>query len=322
MQPRFLCLGLIMRDILISGVPELPSHWEQTLVAGGISSSTGGGAANSARTLGRLGARVSLSGRLGRDDFAAAIRSDLAADHVNTDLLLTDNAASTGAAIALVRGDGKRCFTTVRGANSNYCAQDLSSIPWDAFPFVHVNGYFQFPALEPDLPALLAQAKAAGCLVSFDTASWDASGRWFESIRPFAQYLDYFFANDSQLEQLTNCSDPAQAAAFLMGSGVKNVIAKLGGDGCIGYYADGSAIPVGPYPITAVDTTGAGDSFDAAYILGVSKGWDPETCLQFSNTVAGINCTRLGATAGVPDLPTAIARMEDHYSSCHPNCKR
>lgn len=130
MEPRFLCAGLIMRDILICGVPELPSHWEQTLVAQTIVSNTGGGAANSARTFGRLGAQVALSGRLGQDAFGQAVTEDLKSDHVGLDCLVTDEEASSGVAVALVRGDGKRCFTTVRGANSRYCAQDFANISW------------------------------------------------------------------------------------------------------------------------------------------------------------------------------------------------
>lgn len=313
MENSFLCLGLIMRDILIRGVDTLPQHWEQTLVARGIRSDTGGGAANSARTLGRLGAKVSLSGRLGDEDFGRAIRADLAADHVDTTPLRSDPEEPSGVAVGLVREDGKRCFITVRGAGSRYCAADLADIPWSSYPYVHINGYFQFPALEPDLPALLERARAAGCVISFDTASWDASGRWFESIRPFAKYIDYFFANDAQLAQLTHCARPEEAARFLLSQGVGNVIAKLGGSGSISFGADGSAVSAAAYPIRAVDTTGAGDSFDAAYMLGVSLGWDTRSCAEFANTVAGLNCTRLGATAGVPDFKTALRLARENY---------
>ena len=149
--PKFLCLGLIMRDILISGVPELPTHWEQTLVGKAVRSDTGGGAANSARTLGRLGAQVSLSGRIGKDSFAAQVKRDLEADAVDLSFLKEDADNPSGVAVALIRQDGKRCFTTVRGANQAYCEEDLASICWEAFPFVLVNGFFQFPALEPEI---------------------------------------------------------------------------------------------------------------------------------------------------------------------------
>lgn len=314
-QPRFLCLGLIMRDILLSGVPELPSHWEQTLVGTGIKSDTGGGAANSARTLGRLGADVALSGRVGQDSFATSIREDLVRDSVSLSQLKEDPHGPTGVAVALIRPDGKRCFTTVRGANQAYCREDLAAVHWESYPFVHINGYFQFPALEPDLPALLERMKAAGCTVSFDTASWDPSGRWYESIRPFARFIDYFFANDSQLFQLTGRKSPAEAAAFLQGEGVKTVVAKLGEEGSVTFRQEDAPVAVKAYPAEAVDTTGAGDSYDAAYMLGVSQGWRQWECAQFANTVAGLNCSQVGATAGVPDLDTALTLCGKHYRS-------
>lgn len=313
MDDRFLCMGLIMRDILVCGIKELPQHWEQTLVADHIISDTGGDAANSARTLGRLGANVALSGRLGDDAFGAAISSSLKTDHVDTHFLHFDPCLSSGVAVALVRDDGKRCFTTVRGANEQYCQQDLKDISWNDYPYIHINGYFQFPALEKDLPDLLKEAQAHNCTISFDMASWDASGRWYESIQPFARYIDYFFTNDAQLEQLTHCRQIEDAASFLMRDGVKNVVAKLGSKGCICFCENKPAVSVAGYKVAAIDTTGAGDSFDAAYILGISKGWDTKTCAQFANIVAGSNCTKAGATAGVPDYETALLLMRSYY---------
>lgn len=312
-QKRFLCLGLIMRDILLSGVPELPSHWEQTLVGKAVKSDTGGGAANSARTLGRLGVEVCLSGRVGRDSFAHAVEEDLKQDGVDLAYLKADETLSSGVAVALIGESGKRCFTTVRGANQVYGAEDLREVPWNEFGFVHINGYFQFPSLEPELPSLLEQVKEAGCTVSFDTASWDPSGRWYESIHPFARYIDYFFANAAQLFQLTGEQDPREAAVFLRREGVGCVVAKLGEQGSV-TFLDGEEVLVSSYPVEAVDTTGAGDSFDAAYMYGVAQGWSQRECGQFANTVAGLNCTRIGATAGVPDLETALELSKKHYS--------
>lgn len=312
-SPRFLCLGLIMRDILLSGIPELPRHWEQTLVGKGIKSDTGGGAANSARTLGRLGASVFLSGRVGRDSFAAGIREDLARDSVSLAYLKEDPEYPSGTAVALIRQDGKRCFTTVRGANQSYCRADLAAIRWKDFPFVHINGYFQLPALEPDLPGLLQEMKSAGCTVSFDTASWDPAGRWYESIRPFARFIDCFFANDAQLFQLTGKKAPQAAAAFLLSEGVHTVVAKLGEKGSVTFCPGKPPVAVDAYPVEAADTTGAGDSYDAAYMLGISRGWSPRKCAQFANTVAGMNCSQVGAAAGVPDLGTALSLCEKQY---------
>jgi sugar/nucleoside kinase (ribokinase family) len=156
--------------------------------------------------------------------------------------------------------------------------------------------------------AILEKFKKGGTLISFDTASWDPAERWYESIRNFSSYLDYFFANSAQMYKLTGFKDMDRAAEFLMKDNVKNVIVKLGADGCA-IYGGNEVIKVDGYPVDAVDTTGAGDSFDAAYLIGIIKGWDSYKCAKFANIAAGLNCTKLGATAGIPSFEETMSLL-------------
>lgn len=312
-ESRFLCVGLIMYDTLIYGINTLPRHWEDTLRGTGSFSDTGGGAANSARTLGRLGASVSIAGRIGTDGTGDRILQTFASDHVSTNLLVRDPGTASGIATALVSENGQRCFATVQGANRSFNIEDMETLDFARYPYVHINGYFQFPSLEPDMPALLSRAKEAGSVISFDTASWDPAGKWYESIRPFAAYLDYFFANEAQLKQLTGRPDAESAAKALLADGVGHVAAKCGENGSTLYSSDSGPIHTKAYPVHAVDTTGAGDSFDAAYMLGLSRGWPQQRAGQFASIVAGLNCTRVGATSGVPTFEEALEKMEQFY---------
>lgn len=309
-NPRFLCAGLIMHDILIQGVSSLPQHWEDMVTGQSAYSDTGGGAANSARTLGRLGADVEIIGRIGNDGFAGLIRDSFRRDHVSTDHLIVDWEKPSGIAAALVADDGQRCFATVQGCNRSLCLDDFSGIDFADYDFVHINGYFQFPSLEKDMAALLLRARSEGCIISFDTASWDPSGKWYETIRPFSGCIDYFFANEAQILKLTGRPDIGSAAQYLLRDGVRHVIVKRGGEGSILYEGSGDTCESEAFSGPILDTTGAGDSFDAAYMLGVSKGWSPAVCGRFANTVAGLNCRELGATSGVPDYQKAVCAME------------
>lgn len=312
--PHFLCVGLIMYDTLIQGVDALPSHWEDTVRGTSIFTDTGGGAANSARTLGRLGASVDIIGCIGSDSAGEQIMQTFYQDHVHTDYLKKETAISTGIATALVHPDGRRCFATVQGSNKNLKIDDFNNIDFSKYQYVHINGYFQFPSLEKDMPQLLSQMKNSNCTISFDTASWDPSGKWYESIQPFSTYIDYFFANEAQLLQLTHAKNVEAAASRLLNDGVKHVIAKLGKNGSTLYGLDSPPLHTNALSISAVDTTGAGDSFDAAYILALSNGWSTDLCGYFANTIAGLNCSKPGATSGVPTYEEALKRMKQFYS--------
>lgn len=310
MTCRFLCLGLVMNDILLGGVHELPKNWEQTVPAEKVRESTGGGAANSAITLGKLGCRVDIAGMIGRDAAGERVADELEKAGVNTEMLFRTDAASTGTAIGLVRENGDRCFITVRGSNALFSREHLKESEKRIYDFVHINGFFQLPSLEQDMPVLLDILRRKGSIISFDMASSDPTGRWFKAISPFADKIDFFFTNESQLEQLSGTDDISQGVLFLRKQGVKNIIVKLGKEGCCSFIQDTEPIYSSGFCVDAVDTTGAGDSFDAAYIAGIAAGWDMGACGRFANVVAGMNCSRIGATAGVPDYETALLLMK------------
>lgn len=310
---KVLCSGLIFVDVLMNGLEELPSHWEQTLLAEGAHLGIGGGAANSAKTFGILGQECDLHGKVGRDGFGRLVKDEMKRTGVGAELLIEDKEISTGVAAGLVHRQGKRCFVTARGANQEFCKADFAGVNPDKYDFLHINGYFQFPKLEKDLREIMEYFHAAGVTISFDTASWDPSGRWYETVKPFVDCIDYMFLNDAQLMKLTGQTTVEDSAAFLLLAGVKNVVAKLGEEGCALFRSGKPVLKTATVTYPVCDTSGAGDSFDAAYITGLKLGWDESKCGRFANTVAGLNCCKVGSTAGVPDFETACKKMKELY---------
>ena len=310
---NFLCIGLVMQDILLSGLEDLPKNWEQTLLAAQAGMDTGGGAANSARTFGKLGYSVDISGRIGLDSAGEEIVKRFQKDHVDVAGLLRKEGTCTGTAVGLINKEGERCFITVRGGNSQYCEEDLEGIRQRDYDCVHVNGYFQFPSLEASLPKILEEFRRKGSVISFDTSSSDPSGRWFEAIKPVIACIDFFFTNEYQLKMITGMEEAGKGAEFLQKHGVKNVVLKRGAKGCVIFEEGGDETEIPGFRVEAVDTTGAGDSFDAAYMIGVINGWEPVRCGQFANVVAGLNCTSLGAVGGVPDYQSSLRLMDEYY---------
>jgi sugar/nucleoside kinase (ribokinase family) len=302
-----------MLDILVSGVGKLPEHWEETVFAGKFFPSIGGGAANSAITLGRLGAVVEIAGKTGDDSFGELINAELCNNGVLTGNLLCQEKTPSGLAIGLVNPEGKRCFITSRGANDTLHPGEFNFSAKKQFGVFFVNGFFQFPQAEGALLKLSKEFRQARVKIAFDMASWDASGRWMGAVAPFVPHISCFFCNTTQLKILTGQEDQKRGAKFLLEQGAGEVIVKMGPLGCTVYGSD-QPIHTGAPDLPVVDTTGAGDSFDAAYLFALSKGWTPFECSAFGNTVAGINCGSFGATGGVPDYKTALREMARYYT--------
>lgn len=312
-SPSIVCAGLVLADMLMSGLSKLPSHWEQTIVADNAAFGVGGGAANSAVTAGILGGNVRLVGCVGRDDFGTLLRKRLEDSGVDCGGLRQVADLPTGIAAGLVKHDGQRCFITMRGANLAIGREDFERIDPGGVDVLHINGFFQFPQLEPMLPDILARFHAAGAKISLDTASWDASERWFEALRPFAGQLDYLFLNKQQILKMSGEQTVDAGANMLLSHGVGQVIAKLGEKGCVRYKTGLEPLHTPARQLPVVDTTGAGDSFDAAYLLAALSDWNDRDCARFANTVAGLNCCKTGATAGVPELARALEQMRVFY---------
>ena len=309
-----LCFGLVMADVLVSGLKRLPRNWEEMVVGESSVIAVGGGAANSARTFAKLGEPVDLLGRVGGDYFGTFVKNDTEACKVNCSALLLDREHTTGVALGLVHKDGNRCFVTVQGANAAMDKTDFERIDFDHYDFMHINGFFQFPGIEPDLKGIIEEVHKRGGRVSLDTASSDPFGRWFTAVEPFIHCVDYLFLNKSQLLLMAGKETVDQGAEAMLEAGVKHVIVKLGQEGCL-IYGPEAPVHVPAMRIEAVDTTGAGDSFDAAYIAGLRRGWSQEQCARLANTVAGMNCCHLGSTAGVPDWNIAMERMKLFYGA-------
>lgn len=310
---KVLCFGLVMADVLVSGLLRLPENWEEAVGGERSAIAVGGGAANSARTFGRLGEPVDLLGRVGGDYFGEFVRRDIKADGVNCAALYTDKASTTGVAVGLVHKDGQRCFVTAQGANRSIDKTDFERVNMGDYDFLHINGYFQFPKIEPDLRAVLEDFRSKGGKVSLDTASADPFGRWYKAVEPFVDCIDYLFLNNTQLMEMAGEDTVEKSAEKMLSRGVKTVIAKLGIDGCQIYQEKKAPVCVPALKVKAVDTTGAGDSFDAAFITGLRKGWDFEHAARLANTVAGLNCRKLGATAGIPSWEQITDEMKAFY---------
>jgi sugar/nucleoside kinase (ribokinase family) len=131
---------------------------------------------------------------------------------------------------------GERALLHRLGASAEAFAGPLT--PPAGATHLHVGAPFAVPNLRRKIPALLKAARRGGAVTSLDT-QWDNAGRWMEDLGPSMPFIDFLFVNRFEARMLTGCDDAADAARRFRDAGVRNVVVKLGPDGCALFTPDG-----------------------------------------------------------------------------------
>ncbi|HKD96865.1 MAG TPA: PfkB family carbohydrate kinase [Micromonosporaceae bacterium] len=273
----------------------------------------GGSAAIVACGAARLGVPTRLVAAVGADTYGRLAREMLAARGVDISDLRTA-AEPTGLTVVL-SGPADRAILTFTGAIGSLEAEH---VPLDGVGHLHVASYFLQPRLAAGLPGLFARAHAAGVTTSLDT-NWDPTGRW-DGVRAALAHADVFLPNAAELAAVTGIADPAAAAATLVSTGT-TVVLKAGAAGAGAWWPGGGGCAVPALPVDAVDTTGAGDSFDAGFLAGYLAGAPVERCLAMGVVAGSLSTTAVGGTLAQPDaaeLDSALSRLPGAAGSPHP----
>jgi sugar/nucleoside kinase (ribokinase family) len=238
-----------------------------------ISLMPGGSGANVAVWLARLGQTATFVGRIGDDLFGRWLRDDLVAEGVEP-ALVVDPARRTGVIQVLVEPGGERTMAPDRGANAVWTQSEVSESLIAGADLLHVVGYVLLDhASQPGALAAMAHARRHGVPISLDPSShapllglgadvfWDMVGK-----------VDLLLPNRHEARALTGSPEPAEAL-FALRNHAGTVVIKLDQEGCI--VSDGHGVERTPAPVVPiVNTTGAGDAFDAAFLASWRLGGD------------------------------------------------
>jgi sugar/nucleoside kinase (ribokinase family) len=302
-DPDLVVIGDCNPDVLVLGADVTPAFGQQEKLVDTISLVIGGSASITAVAAARLGLRVALIAAVGADPAGTFMLDQLAREGVDVSAVAIRGDLPTAMTVALSRG-GDRAILTALGAVASLTAADIPPALLTRARHVHVSALFLLPdSLWPGLAAALAAARAAGVTTSLDT-NWDPAQRWRdERLSAVLAQADVLLPNEAEALALSGAGSTGAAAAALTGTGARLVM-KLGDRGAL--CADASARQlVSLPPVTPVDTTGAGDCFNAALIAGLLQGL-PLAAAAALGCAAGALSTRLpGGTASAPDLPSA-----------------
>jgi len=270
-----------------------------------------GSAANFALCGASLGARTGFAGCLGIDRFGEVVLQAFRDAGVDTQWLRLLEDQTTGISVALVRKDGERSFVTYQGTNARVALQDITACcEGDAPPrWLHLGGYHLLDQVrgEPAMK-LFEEARKRGIATSLDTG-WDPRG-WSAAtvkvLRDTLQFVDVFLPNALELRALTGESSPRRGAERLVQSGASTVVVKLGPKGCLVVTRrDQRRIPA--FDVRVVDTTAAGDAFNAGFVVSMLSGATVARAAVFGSAVAALRISRQPKESLFPTLQETTA---------------
>ncbi len=298
--------GDVNIDLVIPGVDRFPLPGQEEEVAV-METLVGGGAALFALGIGKLGLRPAFQGMVGDDCYGRMIREEFAARQVDTSLLSVSRTQKTGISISFTN-QRDRSFLTMRGTNDSL---DLSNVSMEAARqarHIHVTGYAGSANHDAYLSLLQRVKRETDATVSFDLG-WDDSGEWKREIDQLFPYIDVLFMNETEAVHYAR-ADTALEAGRIFARDCPVVAIKLGAKGALGF-AEGKVCRREPFRVRAVDTTGAGDSFNAGFVYGYLTGKDLSECLSCGNACGALSVTALGGNTAFPDRAGLEAFLAD-----------
>ncbi len=277
-----LCVGHASYDLIFS-VSRHPGA-DEKIVADSLLSCGGGPAANAAVCVTKLGLTSAFAGYLGRDLYGDKHFQELNDCGVNTQLIVR-GASPTPLSTILVKPDGKRCLINYKG--------DTQALSADALNFSDVPAkVVLFDGHEPFISLPLAdQARQANVPTVLD------AGSVHEGTLALMNRVDYLVCSEKFAGQYAGDERNAlsrlaeQAPVVVITQGERGLIWRRGNEQ--------GALPA--YPVTAIDTTGAGDAFHGAFAAALAAGLDWQALLRYANAAGALCCTQIGARLGLPD---------------------
>ena len=284
-------VGSLNEDVLVA-VGRLPGRGE-TVIGRDVEIAPGGKGANQAAAAGRLGPGVHMVGRVGADPAGDRQLAALAGSRVNVSQVHRTPGAPTGSAtIPVEDGTGENLIVVVPGANAELRPADVDVESVRRATVLLLQ-------LEVPLATVAAAARATRGTVVLNPAP-------AQPLPPdLLAEVDVLVPNEHELAQLAGVPDgerpPAELAALARSVASGAVVVTLGARGALVVPADGGVRLQAAPPVTAVDTTGAGDCFCGALAQALARGEELAAAVRYAVTAAALSTTGPGARGALPD---------------------
>jgi sugar/nucleoside kinase (ribokinase family) len=314
-----LVVGEINPDVVVHDRDPIPIFNEVERVVQSIRLTIGSSSAIFACGAARLELSVAFFGVVGDDPFGRFMLDAMRERGVDVSACVVDSSRSTGATVVLTSGRDRAILTEIGAIG----AMDVATIPETLLSragHIHSGGFYLQEASREHLPGFFEAARAGGISTSFDT-NWDPTERWDGGVGRMIAACDVFFPNAAEAQRIARLDDVEDAARALARMGAQGrtdggpiVAVKLGAGGALACRAHGPLVRTSAMPVDAIDTTGAGDSFNAGFLSAWLGDAELEECLRWGAVCGAASTRRLGGVDAQPTLPevqAAVASWRD-----------
>ena len=301
-----ICIGMALVDSIIRGFdPQPVSASGYRAVSGSLN--VGGEAVNEAMAAAKLGLKTGILCNLGQDAAGDMVISALERCGVDTARVL--RSGMTPVTTMFVREDGTRKSITNEAHRFNFHPEKAPELFTDAKALI-LGSLFRAPFEDPAIiHSVLEAADTASQLVFADTKLPNFRFLSLADLKESLPLVHFITPNEDEAKYFTGEDNPEKMANVFLDYGVRNVIIKLGADGCLLKNAK-ETLRLPGYPINAVDATGAGDNFLAGFVSEILRGSSLHDAMRFANACGAICTTAIGAGTALRSRSQVLEWLE------------
>lgn len=296
-------VGELNVDIIMRGINGFPELDKEKLAEEGRIT-LGSSSAICAVGLSRLGAKVNFIGAVGDDILGEYILRFLNNEEINTIRVRRQTNANTGFTVSLTYPEN-RALITYAGVMKDFSIneEDIEFISSNSI-HLHVSSFFLQKRLQQDIKDLFLKIRDRGLTISLDPG-WDPEDKnWFK-LKELFSLVNILFLNEIEAQRVYSTLYREDAnldrIAETLSKEVETLVVKLGEKGALAVI-DNNRYYMKSFKVDVVDTTGAGDAFNAGFLYGRLNGYSVDKCLLVGNACGALSCTGIGGTTNLPTL--------------------
>jgi len=296
MKKKVLVIGELNVDLIGTGLQTFPVLGREVM-AQEMVLTLGSSSAILACGLARLGVPVTFISKVGRDDFGKYCLQALESKKIKTLNVIRDGKLRTGLTVSLNFRDDK-AQVTYPGAIPHLYYKDISQKVFRQNDHLHISSFFLQDGLVSSFPQLFQDAKQMGMSTSMDP-NCDNRNQWNSGIWKCLEFIDLLLLNEMEAINIAKAKS-VNRALEIFAQKVPTVVIKLGSKGALAK-SRGQVIQLSAFKIKPIDSTGAGDSFDAGFLFSHLSGFDLRKSLTVANACGALSTQGLGGTATQAD---------------------
>jgi len=297
---RVNCIGILVVDALSGPLSHYPVPRRQTqVITRNVRFLAGGGAANTSGAFGKMGINAGVFSKIGQDSNGEFLKRELEKSGVDTSGICISQNDVTPFTFVGIHPDGDRTFIHTPGANKTFCRHDLKLDALFQCKFLLYQDLWVLPCLDGESGAqILSEARRRGIVTLLDECWGLGPNR--ETFEKMLPYADYVVPSADDMRIIYPDLEVEEIAGHILDCGAKATILKLGAEGCL-VAQENRRDYIPAFRTQVVDTTGAGDCWNAGFIAGLIHGENVLAAARLGNACSSFCIGAIGGFAGIPD---------------------